>query len=80
MVSFETGLGALIKKAANLVQECWLMQEIFNHARDKIIIYCWTREEVAQLAEIFYCSTYISKLGTEEEKAAIIAGWLSNRD
>jgi hypothetical protein len=23
MISFKTGLGALIKRAANLVQECW---------------------------------------------------------
>jgi superfamily II DNA helicase RecQ len=80
IVSFETGPGTLIERAANLVQACWPKQEIFNHARDKIIIYCRTREEVAQLAELLLCSAYTSKSGTEEEKAAIIAGWLADRD
>lgn len=80
MVSLETGPGALIERAANLVQAYWPKQEIFDHSRDKIIIYCRTREEVAQLADILKCPSYTSKSGTEEEKAAIISGWLGNRD
>jgi hypothetical protein len=40
MVSRETGPGALIKRAANLVQVYWPKQEIFDHSWDKIIIYC----------------------------------------
>ena len=80
MVSRETGPGALIERAANLVQAYWPKQEIFDHSRDKIIIYCRTREEVAQLADILKCPSYTSKSGTEEEKAAIISGWLGNRD
>ena len=80
IVSLETGPGALIERAANLIQAYWLKQEIFDYSRDKIIIYCRTREEVAQLADILKCPLYISKSGTEEEKAAIISGWLGNRD
>jgi hypothetical protein len=74
MVSLETGPGALIERAANLVQAYWPKQEIFDHSRDKIIIYCRTREEVAQLADILKCPLYTSKSGTEEEKAVIISG------
>ena len=80
IVSFETGPGALIQRAANLVQVYWPQPEIFNHSRDKIIIYCRTREEVALLATLLQCPSYTSKSGTEEEKAAIISGWLGNRD
>ena len=77
MVSLETGPGALVERAADLVQAYWPKQEIFDHSRDKIIR---TREEVAQLADILKCPLYTSRSGTEEEKAAIISGWLGNRD
>jgi orsellinic acid/F9775 biosynthesis protein OrsD/helicase-like protein/RAD3-like DEAD/DEAH box helicase len=80
LVSLETGPGALIERAANLVQAYWPKQEIFNHSRDKIIVYCRTREEVAQLADTLKCPSYTSKSGTEDEKAVIISGWLGNRD
>ena len=73
MVSFETGPGALIKRAANLVQVYWPKQEIFDHSRDKIIVYCRTREEVALLAELLQCPSYTSESGSEEEKAAILS-------
>jgi hypothetical protein len=80
IVSFETGPGALIERAANLVQACWPEREIFDHSRDKIIIYCRTRKEVALLADLLQCPSYTSESGSEEEKAAIISGWLDNRD
>ncbi|PVH72190.1 P-loop containing nucleoside triphosphate hydrolase protein [Cadophora sp. DSE1049] len=80
MVSFETEPGSLIEKAADLIQVYWPQKEIFDHSRDKTIIYCRTREEVAQLADILKCPLYTSRSGTEEEKAAIISGWLGNRD
>jgi hypothetical protein len=80
MVSLETGPGMLVERAADLVRAYWPKKEIFNHSQDKIIIYCRTREEVAQLADNLGCPTYTSRSGTEEEKAAIISGWLGNRD
>jgi superfamily II DNA helicase RecQ len=52
MVSFEAGPGPLIERAANLVQAYWPKQEIFDYSRDKIIIYCRTRNEVALLADL----------------------------
>jgi superfamily II DNA helicase RecQ len=69
-----------IKRAANLVRVCWPKREIFDYSRDKIIVYCRTRKEVARLADVFKYSIYTSKSGTEEEKAVIISGWLDNRN
>ncbi|KAH7396081.1 hypothetical protein BKA64DRAFT_695677 [Cadophora sp. MPI-SDFR-AT-0126] len=63
IVSLETGPGALVERAADL-----------------IIIYCRTREEVVQLADILKYPLYTLRSGTEEEKAAIISRWLGNRD
>ena len=80
MVSLETGSSTLIEKAANLVQVYWPRREIFDHSRDKIIIYCRTRKEVATLADILDCPSYTSESGSEEEKAAILLKWLANND
>ena len=80
IVSLETGPSALIERAANLIQAYWPKQEIFDYSRDKIIIYYRIREEVAQFADILKYPLYMSKSGTEEEKAAIISGWFGNRD
>jgi len=74
IVSLETGPGILVERAVNLVRAYWLKKEIFNYSQDKIIIYCRTREEVAQLTDNLGCPTYISRSGTEEEKAVIISG------
>ncbi|KFZ19431.1 hypothetical protein V501_00670 [Pseudogymnoascus sp. VKM F-4519 (FW-2642)] len=50
---------------------------IFNHAQDKIIIYCQSRDDVSKLREILRCPTYTSKSRTKEEKAEILLEWLS---
>ncbi|KAE8445097.1 hypothetical protein EG329_013812, partial [Mollisiaceae sp. DMI_Dod_QoI] len=80
MVSRETGPGTLIEKAANLVRAYWPRKEIFDHAQDKIILYCRTRDEVALLANTLGCPSYTSESGSDEEKAAILARWLFDRD
>ena len=73
MVSLETGPGTLVERAANLVQVYWPKKEVFDHSRDKILIYCRTREHVALLTELLQCPSYTSESGSEEEKAAILA-------
>jgi len=80
MVSRETGPGTLIEKAANLVRAYWPRKEIFDYTKDKIILYCRTRDEVALLANTLGCPSYTSESGSDEEKAAILSGWLSNPD
>lgn len=79
LVSYETGPGSLVEKAAGLIQSFWPRLEIFDHSRDKIIIYCRMREEVGELAALLGCPSYTSKSGDEEEKAAIISTWLADR-
>ncbi|CZR64699.1 uncharacterized protein PAC_14598 [Phialocephala subalpina] len=55
----------------------WPRKDLFNHRQDKIILYCRTREEVGQLTDLLGCPSYTSKSGSEKEKKAIIAQWLS---
>ncbi|KFZ23101.1 hypothetical protein V502_02420 [Pseudogymnoascus sp. VKM F-4520 (FW-2644)] len=76
IISRHTGATTLVEVAAKLVQTYWPRKQIFNHARDKIIIYCQSRDEVGKLGEILRCPTYTSKSGTEEEKAEILLEWL----
>jgi superfamily II DNA helicase RecQ len=73
IVSLETRTGTLIERAAALVQEFWPRQEIFDHAQDKIIIYCRSRDEVYDLAAMLKCPSYTSESGSEEERATIIS-------
>jgi superfamily II DNA helicase RecQ len=78
MVGLETGLVTLAEKAANLVRVYWPRREFSDDPKDKIIIYCQTRAEVAVLADMLECPSYTSELGSEEEKAALLLGWIAN--
>jgi len=80
MVSRETGPGTLIEKAANLIRAYWPRKEIFDYSQNKIILYCRIRDEVALLVNTLGCPLYTSESGLDEEKAAILSGWLSNPD
>lgn len=78
LISLEDGSGTLLEKAATLVRTCWPRRDIFDHAKDKIIIYCRTRLEVRGLQELLGCASYMSESGSEEEKREIINGWLGD--
>src|SRR5277367_3694867 len=78
LVSSETGAGSLVQKAADLIRSSWPRGDIFDHGQDKIIVYCRRRDEVRELGELLECPTYTSESGSEEEKGAIIAGWLGD--
>ena len=80
MINLETGPGTLIERAATLVRAYWPKTEVFDHSRDKIIIYCQTRAEVAMLADILGCPSYTSESGSDEEKAAILSKWLADKE
>jgi Lhr-like helicase len=80
LISLENGQGTLLEKAAALVRTCWPSTNIFDHARDKIIVYCRTRAEVQELQDLLRCPAYTSESGSEEEKNAIISSWLSDQD
>lgn len=80
LVSQVKGPSTLIKKAAQLVRASWPQEKFFNHAQDKIILYCRTRDDVALLADMLGCASYTSESGSDQEKAAILSQWLSNPD
>jgi superfamily II DNA helicase RecQ len=80
LVSRETGPGTLIDKAADLVRASWPRKEIFDHTRDKIILYCRTWDDVSLLANTLGCPSYTAASGSDEEKAVILSEWLANRD
>ncbi|KAJ3464901.1 hypothetical protein MRS44_009687 [Fusarium solani] len=68
----ERGLGTLCQRAARLVQTCWTRKDLFESERDKIILYCQTKELVAELADLLGCPSYTADSGTEEERRAVI--------
>jgi len=73
MISLMDAEGSLPEKAAVVVRHCWPRKDIFNHARDKIIIYCQTLDDVRELQGILKCPAFTSESGTEQEKAAILS-------
>lgn len=77
LVSLEAGPGTLIARAADLVQECYGKRGFFDQSQDKIIVYCRSRDEVKELADLLQCPSYTSESGTEEEKAAILVRWIA---
>ncbi|KAF4449203.1 telomere-associated recq helicase [Fusarium austroafricanum] len=59
-------------------QECGLGNlYLFKSEQDRVIIYCPTKDLVAELADMLGCPSYTAKSGTEEEKMAIIERWLT---
>ncbi|CZT10598.1 uncharacterized protein RCO7_11434 [Rhynchosporium graminicola] len=64
-----------------MAQLGWSVRQVeLDHARDLIIIYCRTREGLAQLADILKCPLYTSSTESEEEKAAVVFKWLVQAD
>ncbi|KAL3587310.1 hypothetical protein FPOAC2_13204 [Fusarium poae] len=80
IVQQERGLGNLCEQAACLAQSCWTRTDLFKSERDRVIIYCPTKDLVAELADMLGCPSYTAESGTEEEKMAIIERWLTAAD
>jgi superfamily II DNA helicase RecQ len=76
----EQGLGNLCEWAAHLVQSYWAQLDLIESRRDRIIIYCPTKDLVTELADMLACPSYTADSGTEEEKLAIIKRWLTAAD
>ncbi|KAK2684623.1 hypothetical protein QWA68_017018, partial [Fusarium oxysporum] len=74
IVRRECGPGGLCERAVRLVQSCLTRTDLFfERGRDKVIIYCPTKELVAELAEMLSCPSYTADSGTAEEKRAILS-------
>ncbi|RBA14537.1 hypothetical protein FPRO05_03329 [Fusarium proliferatum] len=80
IVRREPGLGNLCEQAACLVRSCWTRTDLFKSEQDRVIIYCPTKDLVAELADMLGCPSYTAESGTEEEKMAIIERWLTAAD
>ncbi|KAF9767808.1 hypothetical protein IL306_014962 [Fusarium sp. DS 682] len=81
IVRRECGPGGLCERAVCLVQSCLTQIDLFfERGRDKVIIYCPTKELVAELAELLSCPSYTADSGTAEEKRAILEQWLAAID
>jgi superfamily II DNA helicase RecQ len=64
--------GSLLEQTAAEVRDAWNVSNLFDHSRDKIIIYVRMRDEAIQLAGILSCESYTSKSGTPAEKKNIL--------
>ena len=67
--------GSLLEQTATEVRDAWNVSNLFDHSRDKIIIYVRMRDEAMQLAGILSCESYTSKSGTPAEKKDILERW-----
>ncbi|KAH6975566.1 telomere-associated recQ-like helicase [Ilyonectria destructans] len=76
IVRRERGPGSLLERATRLVQSCWERTDLFRSERDRVILYCPTKELVAELADMLGCPSYTADSGTADEKGAIIKLWL----
>ena len=65
--------------AVRVVDECRARTDIWNGQRDRIIVYCTSKELVARLAEMLGCAAYSSESGSEADKAAIIQDWICGK-
>ncbi|KAG6980357.1 ATP-dependent DNA helicase tlh2 [Fusarium oxysporum f. sp. conglutinans] len=80
IVQQERGVGNLCERAACLVQSCWTRTDLFKSERDRVIVYCPTKDLVADLADLLGCPSYTADSGTEEERGVIIERWLTAAD
>jgi hypothetical protein len=70
---------SLLESVTDLICTYWTT-EIFDKSRDKIIVYCNTREEARMLGEMLDCPVYTSESGTWKQKATLIQEWLANSE
>ncbi|KAM6508149.1 hypothetical protein FALCPG4_018036 [Fusarium falciforme] len=76
LVQRRSGPGSLTERVIEVVQECCERDDMFDRARDRIIVYCSTKEVVYEVAGRMGCQSYTAETGTEEEKGAVINRWL----
>jgi Orsellinic acid/F9775 biosynthesis cluster protein D/Helicase conserved C-terminal domain len=70
------GPGSLLAKGAQVARRYWDESGLVNHARDKIIVYTRTIDDVNAVATILGCPAYTSEAGGAEEKEALLDRWL----
>ena len=76
----ERGRGSLLEQAAAEAKDAWTVPGLFDHSRDKIILYVRMREEADDLSTLLGCSSYTAESGTAAEKKDILASWVGCSD
>jgi superfamily II DNA helicase RecQ len=76
----DTRRGSLIKQAAIEATDAWTESGLFDHARDKIILYVRTRKDADDLADLLDCDAYTAESGTPAERKKILDRWIQTID
>jgi superfamily II DNA helicase RecQ len=72
----DTRRGSLIKQATIEAKDAWTESGLFDHARDKIILYVWTRKNAEDLADLLDCDAYTAESRTLAERKKIPDRWI----
>jgi superfamily II DNA helicase RecQ len=64
--------GSLIKQATIEAKVAWTELGLFDHARNKIILYVRTRKNVDDLTDLLNCNAYIVESGTPTKRKKIL--------
>ncbi|KAJ9654637.1 hypothetical protein H2201_008965 [Coniosporium apollinis] len=72
--------GNLLEQSAYEAQEAWRNSGLFDHSRDKIILYVRTRAEADELSVLLGCAIYTAKIGTATEKEEVLTKWTGSAD
>ncbi|KAM0713375.1 hypothetical protein Q7P37_010337 [Cladosporium fusiforme] len=72
--------GSILEQAAVEAKDAWAESGLFDHARDKIILYVRTCQDAEDLAELLCCNAYTAESGTPTEKKEILDRWVRTPD
>ncbi|KAI7349578.1 hypothetical protein KC320_g5979 [Hortaea werneckii] len=72
--------GSILEQAAVEAKDAWAESGLFDHARDKIILYVRTCQDAEDLAELLCCNAYTAESGTPTEKKEILDRWVQTPD
>jgi hypothetical protein len=72
----DTYRGSLIKQATIEAKVTWIELGLFDHARDKIILYVRTRKNADDLTDLLDYDAYIAESGTPIKRKKILDRWI----
>lgn len=75
----ESGRGGILEQAATEARDAWQCNSLFDHSRDKIILYSRTREEAKGLSELLRCECYTAE-SSPEEKVSTLSRWIDHAE
>ena len=70
--------GSLLEQGATEAWDAWEKSGLFDHSKDKIVLYVRLREEAGVLARLLACNSYTAESGSPEEKAQVLVDWIKS--